>query len=31
AASVSLVLLLISLAVLLGVGALRRLVTKHDR
>jgi sulfate transport system permease protein len=31
AASISLVLLLISLAVLLGVGALRRLVTKHDR
>jgi sulfate transport system permease protein len=31
AASVSLVLLLISLAVLLCVGALRRLVTRHDR
>jgi sulfate transport system permease protein len=31
AASLSLALLLISLGVLLGVGALRRLVTKHDR
>jgi sulfate transport system permease protein len=31
AASISLVLLVISLVVLLGVGALRRLVTKHDR
>jgi sulfate transport system permease protein len=31
AASLSLALLLISFAVLLSVGGLRRLVTKHDR